>query len=83
LQKEEILRHKSFLPNDGYQYFELHPSGTPHTQVTEHAVERAILAQSLQKAPGPDKVSFGAIWLLWKWDKERIVKLARAAVHMG
>jgi len=35
------------------------------------------------KAPGPDKLSFGAIWLLWKWDKERIVRLMRTAIRTG
>jgi hypothetical protein len=28
-------------------------------------------------------MSFGAIRLLWKWDKERIVRLTRAAIRMG
>jgi len=40
-------------------------------------------SQSVKKAPGPDKLSFGAISLLWKWDKQRIVRLTRAAIRMG
>jgi len=37
----------------------------------------------VKKAPGPDKLSFGAIRLLWMWDKERIVRVTRAAIRMG
>jgi len=51
--------------------------------VTEQAVERALFSQSVKKAPGPDKLSFGAIRLHWKWDKERIVRLTKAAIRTG
>jgi len=42
-----------------------------------------LYSQSVKKAPGPDKLSFGAILLLWKWNKERIVRLTRAAIRTG
>jgi len=83
LEKEEMLRHESFPPNDGDQYYELPPAGSAHTRVTEQAVERALFSQSVKNAPGPDKLSFGAIQLLWKWDKERIVRLTRAVIRTG
>jgi len=40
-----------------------------------------LFPQSVKQAPGPDKLSFGAIRLLWKWDKERIVRRTRAAIR--
>jgi len=40
-----------------------------------------LFSQSVKKAPGPDKLSFGPIWLLWKWDKQRILRLTRAAIR--
>jgi len=80
LEKEEMLRHESFPPNDDDQYYELLPAWSAHTRVTEQAVERALFSQSVKKAPWPDKLSFGAIRLLWKWDKERIVRLTKAAI---
>jgi len=83
LEKEEMLRHESFPPNDGDQYYGIPPAGCSHTRVTEQAVERALYSQSVKKAPGPDKLSFGAIRLLWKWDKERIVRLTRGAIRTG
>jgi len=75
LETEEMLRRKSCPPNDDDQYYELPPAGSAHTRVSEQAVERALIPQSVKKAPGPDKLLFGAMRLLWKWDKERIVRL--------
>jgi len=83
LKKEEMLRHKFFPPNDGDQYYELLPVGRAHRRVTEQAVERALFSKSVKKALGPNKLSFGTMRLLWKWDKERILKLTRAAIHTG
>jgi hypothetical protein len=82
-QKQEILRRESFPPNEYDQYFKLLPAGQAHRYVNEQAVERALFAQSVKKAPGPDKLSFGAVHLLWRWDKERIVELAKGAVPTG
>jgi len=68
-EKEKMLRHESFLPNDDDQYHELHPTGSAQTCFTEQVVKLAVASQSVKKAPGPDMLCFGAIWLLWKWDK--------------
>jgi len=79
-EKEEMLRRKSFPPNEYDQYFELPPPGQAHQSISQQAVGRALFLQSIKKAPGPDKLSLGAVRLLWKWDTERIVELAKAAV---
>jgi len=78
-----MLRHESFPPDNDDQYYELPPTGSAHTRVTEQAVEQALFSQSVEKAPGRDKLSFGAIRLVWKWDKERIVRLTKAAIRTG
>jgi len=80
-EKEERLRRESFPPNDDNQYYELPPAGSAHTRVTEQAVERALFSPSVKKALGPDTLPFGAIWLLWRWDKQRIVGLMKAAIR--
>jgi len=49
----------------------------------EKAVERALYSQSVQKAPGPDQLSFGAVRLLWKRDGERMVNRAKATICPG
>jgi len=48
LEKVEMLRHKSFPPKDGDQYYELPSVGSAHTRVTEQAVERAFFSQSVE-----------------------------------
>jgi hypothetical protein len=37
----------------------------------------------VKKAPRPDKLLFSIIRLIWKWDKERIVRLTKAAIRTG
>jgi len=78
-----MLRRDSFPPNNDDEYCELPLAGSTHTPVTEQTVERALYSQSVKKALEPDKLSFGSIWLLWKWDKERIVRLMKEAICKG
>jgi hypothetical protein len=82
IKKEEMLRRESFRLNDD-QYSVLPPAGSAHTCVTEQAVELAMCSQSVKKAPGPDKLSFGAIRRLLRLDQERIVRLTNAAILTG
>ena len=44
--QEEILRNKSFPPNDGEQYYELPPAVSPHTRATEEVVQRPLYCKS-------------------------------------
>jgi hypothetical protein len=82
-EKEEMLRRESCPLNDGDLYEEISPAGQAHECITKQSVERAQFSQSVKKAPGPDNLSFGAILLLWEWDKMRIVGLMKAAVQTG
>jgi len=82
-QNKVMLSCKSFHPNGDGLYYELPPTGSAHTRVTEQAVERAVLCQLVEKAPGPDKLSFGAIRLLWQWDKQRFARRAKAPICTG
>jgi len=54
LENEETLKRESFPPNEHDQYYELPPTGSAHTCVTQQADERAFFSQSVKKAPGPD-----------------------------
>jgi len=82
-KKEKMLREESFPLNDGDQYYKLPPAGQAQECITEQSVERALFPQSVKKALGSDKLSFGAILLLWKWNRRRIVGLTKAAVGTG
>jgi hypothetical protein len=82
-EKEEMWRCECFPPHENHYNYELPPARSAHTHVTEQAVKRALHTQSLQKAPGPDKLSFGAIRLIWKGDRARVMRLTRMAIRMG
>jgi len=82
-EEEEMLRGESVPLNDGDQYYELPPAGQADEHKTEQSVERALFSQLVKKAPGPDTQLFGAIRLLWKWDKTSIVGLTKAADRTG
>ena len=38
-------------------------------------IEEALFNQSTKKAPGPDRLNFKALRLLWQWDKDRVKAL--------
>jgi len=82
-EKEKMVRGESFPMNDGDQYYELPPAGQAPERIIKQLVEPALFSQSVKKAPGPNKLSFGAIRLLWRWSKTRIVELTKAAVRTG
>jgi len=46
LDKEEMLRHESFPPNDGDHYYELPPAGSTHTSLSKQSSEPCILSLS-------------------------------------
>ena len=81
--KEEMLRRESFPLKEYDQYFELPAAGQAHLSLTEQGVKRTLFLPSVKNDPGPDKLSFGAVRLLWMWDQERIVELAKAAIRTG
>jgi len=78
-----MLRREYFPQNNDDQYYELPPARRAQTRVTGQAVERALYSQAVKKASGPGKLSFGAIRLLGKWDKEGIVRLMKPAIRTG
>jgi hypothetical protein len=82
-EKEKTLRGESVPLHDGDHYYELPPAGQAEECITEQSVERALFSQSVKKAPGPGKLSFGAIRLLWKWNRTSIVGLTKAAFSTG
>jgi len=64
-EKEAMLRPECFPPDAYHQYFELPPVRLAHDSVTEPVIERALFSRSVKETLGPDKLSFGALHLLW------------------
>lgn len=82
-EKEETLRPEFLSPKENKQYFELLPAAQGHQSFTDHAAEGALFAQLVGKARGMDKLSFGALRLLWEREKKRILELLKAVVGTG
>jgi len=82
-EKEKMLRIESFPRNVNNQYYKRPLAGSAHICIPEQVVEQALYSQSVKKAPVPDKLSFSAVWLLWKWDKTRLMGLTKSAIRMG
>ena len=82
-EREKMLRRESFPANENDQCNQQPSALKAHTPITEQASERALHDTSFPKALGPDKLSFSAIWLLWKGGKEMVVRLTRAAILTG
>jgi len=80
-ETDEILKGEPFPPNENDQCYESPPAVSAHTCVTTQSLERVLHSQSVKKAPGPNSLSLGAIQLVWKWVKRRIVRLTRMAIR--
>ena len=64
--KEALVRAHAFPKPPIFPGREVKPArGLMYTQITSKLVEKALLCQSINKAPGPDKLNFRAIRLLW------------------
>jgi hypothetical protein len=51
--------------------------------IQEEDIRKALFEQSTKKAPGPDKLNFKALRLLWEWDKLRIIALIKQCLIQG
>ncbi len=73
----------AFLKPPSYPGRESRPlQGVAHNKITKKRVHAALFCQSPMKAPGPDKLNFKAIRLLWSWDHERIVAIVKTAIRL-
>ncbi len=41
-------------------------------------VAQALMTQAAAKAPGPDKINFKILQMIWSWDKARITSMVYA-----
>jgi len=51
--------------------------------ITEEDIRRAVFDQLVKKAPGPDRLGFKAIRLLWEWDAPRIIAIVKMSFRLG
>ncbi|KAI0998333.1 hypothetical protein K3495_g9862 [Podosphaera aphanis] len=83
-EKEDMIRKASFsIPPVDNQEFPAPSPGATYEDVTEKLVRQAFYHQCVKNSPDPDRINFGALQLLWKWESSRIVKLAQQCVRQG
>lgn len=58
------------------------PLGITHKGVTEVEVAHAFLSQSATKAPGPDKINFQILRMIWEWGKVRITNIVQQTIRL-
>lgn len=49
--------------------------GIAQLTVTKDIVSKALVSQSATKAPGPNKINFQILRMIWSWDKSEITRL--------
>lgn len=81
--KEALVRTHAFPKPPFSQANEYQPGqGFAYLSVTQETVARALLCQSIKKAPGPDMHNFRALRLIWTWDSLRITSLVQQTIRL-
>ncbi len=57
--------------------------GSAHTKINEEVVGQALMTQAATKAPGPDKINFQILQMIWGWDKARITSMVYHTIRLG
>lgn len=82
--KEAMIRKTVFPPPPKGTLREPRiPAGTAHLSITKERVYSALVAQSIQKAPGPDKINFGILRMIWNWESEKKTQMVKQAIRLG
>lgn len=64
--KKTLIRKTAFPPPPKSSTREPRiPAGTAHLSITKDQVYNALIAQFTKKAPGPDKINFGILHIIW------------------
>ena len=81
--KEALVRAHAFPKAPASQRSEYQPGqGSAHLSVSQEMVGRALLCQSIKKAPGLNMHNFQALRLVWAWDSARITLLVQQAIRL-
>ena len=59
------------------------PASTAYLRITKEQVYNALMAQSTKKAPGPDKINFEILRMIWKWEDEQMTGIVKHAIRLG
>ena len=85
MKAKEALVRKSAFPRPPPNFLETPaiPLGLAHTKITEKTVGQALLTQAATKAPGPDKINFQVLQMIWSWEKAQITSIVYHVIQLG
>ena len=82
-EKAEWIKEEAFRkPLKGVERKAQEEGGEMWKKITDEDIREALFNQSVQKAPGPDRLGFKAIWLLWEWDSHRLIDVVKASFRI-
>jgi hypothetical protein len=82
--KAELIKEEAFpKPLKGVERKAQEEEGGMWKMITEEDIRVAMFDQSVNKAPGPDRLGFKAIRLLWEWDAPRIIAIVIMTFRLG
>jgi hypothetical protein len=82
-EKEALVHEVIFPPPPDLGPGKPVSPGSEHRHISRTIVERALFGQAVQKAPGPDRLNFKALQLLWGWDEAWIIALVQQCFQLG
>ena len=81
--KEALVRAHAFSTPPVFYGIEYEPrQGTAYLSVTKDSVGKALLCQSVKKAPGPNMHNFRILRVLSDWDPDRITSVVVQAIRL-
>ena len=54
-----------------------------HQMVTKDVIHKALMTQSTSKAPGPDKINFRILRMIWEWNSNRLIVIVQQSIRLG
>ena len=82
-EKEALVRAHAFPTPPVFCGAEYQPrQGAAHLSITKNSVGKALLCQSVKKAPGPNMHNFRILRILWDWDSDRITSVVIQAIRL-
>jgi len=82
--KAELIKEEAFpKPLKGVERKAQEEGEEMWKKITDEDIREALFNQSVQKAPGPDRLGFMAIRLLWEWDSQRKINIVKTCFRLG
>ena len=82
-EKAELIKEEAFLkPLKSVERKAQEKGGEMWKRITEEDIREVLFNQSVSNAPGPDRLGYEAMRLLWKWDSRRIIAIVKMSFRL-